>query len=101
MVGLACETILVKTSLENGCDPCRTYTLKDVFSDSVTLPDELAINWDQTGCKLTPGGNWTIDKKGKQQIPIHGIEDKRQVTVLLSVTKSGTLFTTSRDPSQF
>jgi len=55
------------------------------------VPDSLVINWDQTGCQLIPGGNWTMEKQGSQQVPITGIDDKRQITLLLASTKNGSL----------
>lgn len=55
------------------------------------VPDSLIINWDQTGCQLVPGGDWTMEQQGTQQITISGLDDKRQITLLLAVTKSGSL----------
>lgn len=55
------------------------------------IPDSLIINWDQTGCQLIPGGDWTMDQKGAQQVSITGLDDKRQITLLLAITKSGSL----------
>ena len=59
------------------------------------VPDNLIINWDQTGCQLAPGGGGggelTVDCRGSEQVTISGLDDKRQVTLLLSVTKSGVL----------
>lgn len=62
---------------------------KAVVDNSV--PDSLVINWDQTGCQLIPGGDWTMEQQGSQQVPITGIDDKRQITLLLATSKSGTL----------
>ncbi|KAH3834639.1 hypothetical protein DPMN_107971 [Dreissena polymorpha] len=55
------------------------------------VPDSLFINWDQTGCHMVPGGEWTMEEKGTAQVSITGLDDKRQITVLLAVTKSGCL----------
>ncbi|CAC5423080.1 unnamed protein product [Mytilus coruscus] len=55
------------------------------------IPDTLIINWDQTGCQLVPGGDWTMEKEGTQQISISGLNDKRQITLLLAVSMSGDL----------
>ncbi|CAC5413807.1 unnamed protein product [Mytilus coruscus] len=55
------------------------------------IPDTLIINWDQTGCQLVPGGDWTMEKEGTQQISISGLDDKRQITLLLAVSMSGDL----------
>ena len=56
-----------------------------------SVPDSLIINWDQTGCQPVPGGDWTMESKGSNQVTVAGIDDKRQITVLLGITKSGTL----------
>ena len=52
-------------------------------------PDELIINWDQTGVDVVPANKWTMHGRGEKQIPIKGIDDKRQYTVLLACTLSG------------
>ena len=51
----------------------------------------LIINWDQTGSKLVPASEWTMEREGTKQVAIIGQEDKRKVTVLMSVTASGIL----------
>ena len=55
------------------------------------IPAELVINWDQTGIKLVPVSNWTMEKTGNKQITISGLGDKREMTGLLSITLSGEL----------
>ena len=42
------------------------------------IPDQLVINWDQTGIHYVPVLSWTMDKEGKKRIEIVGSEDKRQ-----------------------
>jgi len=64
--------------------------VNNVFTKNA-IPDALVINWDQTGVNMVPGGAWTMEEQGSQQVPIHGMDDKRQITVLLAVTKSGVL----------
>ena len=51
----------------------------------------LIINWDQTGSKLVPVSEWTIERVGTKQVAIIGQENKREVTVLISITASGGL----------
>ena len=53
------------------------------------VPDELIINWDQTGVEVIPSGNWTMHKKGDKQVDVKGIDDKRQYTALLACTLAG------------
>ena len=55
------------------------------------IPPSLVINWDQTGSKLIPVSQWTLAKQGSRQVPVIGKDDKREITVLLAVSASGTL----------
>ena len=79
--------------LQDDFDEIKKNYLQKIENIVITdeIPDNMVINWDQTACNLVPGGNWTMEKKGKEQVPIHGMDDMRQITVLLSVTKAGTL----------
>ena len=47
------------------------------------VPEDLIFNWDQIGINLIPGALWTTDKKGKKQIEIVGLQDKRQITAVM------------------
>lgn len=53
------------------------------------IPDELVINWDQTGLPLVPTGNWTMHHAGEKVIPIAHVDDKRQITAVLAATLTG------------
>ena len=44
-----------------------------------------------TGLNIVPTNEWTMDLKGAKQIKMVGLGDKRQITALLSVSKSGHL----------
>lgn len=55
------------------------------------IPDELVLNWDQTGVPIVPRGQWTMEERGSKQVNIVGLNDKRQITFLLTITKSGLL----------
>ena len=55
------------------------------------IPPELIINWDQTGAKYVPTSEWTLTEEGSRQVDVIGKEDKREMTVLLSCTMSGSL----------
>ena len=63
----------------------------NIAVDEYNVPDNLIINRDQTGCQLIPGGDWTMAECGSNQVTICGPDDKRQVTLLLAITKSGVL----------
>ena len=41
--------------------------------------------------KLVPISLWTMAESGSKQIPVVGLEDKREITVLLATTAAGTL----------
>lgn len=41
------------------------------------------------GLKIIPVSNWTLSNKGAKQVPIVGLDDKREITALLSVASSG------------
>lgn len=85
-------TKAVKT-LPSDFDDIKCEFVKKVNNvvNEYSVPDSLIINWDQTGCQLVPGGEWTMEEKGSKQVTVAGIDDKRQITLLLGITKSGTL----------
>ena len=72
-------------------DQLKQQYLEDIrtiveFED---IPPELIINWDQTAIKYVPVSNWTMEAKGSTRIEIQGVDDKRQITALLTGTMSG------------
>ena len=58
------------------------------------IPRQLIINWDQTGIKYVPVANWTFEEKGAKRVEITGMDDKRQITVLLLCSMDGKLLPT-------
>ncbi len=55
------------------------------------VPAELMVNMDQTAMHLVPsGGSRTYDKRGKKEIAVTGVEDKRQITICVSSAADGT-----------
>ena len=60
------------------------------------IPKKLIINWDQMGMKYVPVSNWTFKEKGAKSVEIAGLDDKRQITVLLVLlcTMNGKLLPT-------
>ena len=50
---------------------------------------ELTINFDQTGLKYVPVGDWTMAKQGSKSVPISGLGDKCQITAVFDGTLSG------------
>ena len=47
------------------------------------IPFELILNWDQTGVKIVPSSNWTMEVSGSKRVEIQGLSDKRQITLVL------------------
>ena len=59
--------------------------------DMEEIPHDLIINWDQTAVHYVPVSNWTTAMEGSKKVPIAGIDDKRQITLVLAATMSGKL----------
>lgn len=55
------------------------------------VPPPLIINFDQTNANFVPVSEWTLAKEGSKQVSIVTIDDKREMTVLLSCSMSGEL----------
>lgn len=56
------------------------------------IPPSLVVNSDQTGIHLVPAaGGKTWDAKGTKDVKILGMEDKRQITCVMSSSASGEL----------
>lgn len=47
------------------------------------IPPELILNWDQTGIKIVPSNNWTMDRQGAKRVEIGGANDKRLITAVI------------------
>ena len=54
------------------------------------VPPKLLVNWDQTACKYIQCGEWTMDETGSKNVPITGLDDKREITVLFAGAADGT-----------
>jgi len=37
------------------------------------IPDSLVMTFDQTWCHMVPGGEWTMEERGTDQIAIAGL----------------------------
>ena len=53
------------------------------------IPPCLIINWDQSAINLVPVSGWTMEREGEKAIPIAGLDDKPEITVVLAVTLAG------------
>ena len=56
-----------------------------------SIPPELVINMDETGLPIVPVSDWSLDEKGTKQVPLTGLDDKRQITAVLACTATGRL----------
>jgi hypothetical protein len=56
-----------------------------------SIPEDLIINFDQTGLNIVPVSGWTLHDCGAKQVEITGLDDKRQITAVLGVSLSGNL----------
>ena len=60
--------------------PVQLAEIQEVFVADIKaqvlmndIPDELIVNWDQTGVPLVPTGEWTMHRTGDKIIPITNI----------------------------
>ena len=51
----------------------------------------MVVNFDETGVNVVPTSNWTLHFQGSKQVLITGIDDKRQLTMVLAITPTGKL----------
>ena len=56
-----------------------------------SLPPSMIVNFDETGMNVVPTSHWTLHSEGSKQVPITGIDDKRQLTMVLANIPTGTL----------
>jgi hypothetical protein len=56
------------------------------------IPPCLVVNTDQIGVHLLPiGGDQTWERKGAKHIQVLGIENKRQITTIVSTSTNGSM----------
>ena len=77
--------------LPSNFDDIKEQFLLDIRSVVVMedIPKQLLINWDQTAMKIVPSSSWTMEKRGTKRVEIAAIDDKRQITALLTCTAAG------------
>lgn len=49
------------------------------------------VNSDHTGCRMCPAGDYTYDRCGVKHVRVIGLDDKRQVTVVVGSALDGTM----------
>ena len=72
-------------------DKRKEQNLLDIHAEVIMsdIPPSLVINWDQTAFHLVPVSAWTISRQGAQSIRIAGLDNKREITVIIAVTLAG------------
>ena len=53
------------------------------------IPSSMILNWDHTGLKYVPVSSWTMATQGSKKVSIAGIDDKRQITGVFTITLDG------------
>ena len=53
------------------------------------IPDDLVLNWDQTGIYYVPVSSWMMDKEGSKIIEIVESDDKRQLSAVFAGSLGG------------
>ena len=56
------------------------------------IPTDLIINLDQTPLSYVSPGKYTFIMKGAKNVPIKGVDDKRQITATFAVSASRDFF---------
>ena len=51
----------------------------------------MVLTFDQTDTKMVPVSDWTLEVQGSKQIDTIGLENKREITVLLAISLTGEL----------
>ena len=76
--------------------PADLDAQRAVFTASVAqimqtehIPNELVYNVDETGVKIVPVTDWTMEERGANRVEVVGKDDKRQVTATIGVTATG------------
>ena len=53
------------------------------------VPSSMILNLDHTGLKYVPVSSWTMAKQGSKKVSIAGVDDKRQITGVFTITLDG------------
>lgn len=70
-----------KITIEN-FDEVKAQFLLDIKAvvDFNEIPDDLIVDWDQTGIHYVPVGSWTMEKEGSKRVEIVAVDDKGSLT---------------------
>ena len=79
-------------------EPCEKFLEEEKFTfqraiSRVVLhhdiPPEFVLNLDQTPLSYVSPGKYTFCLKGSTTVPIKGVDDKRQITAIFTVSATG------------
>jgi hypothetical protein len=72
-------------------DQCEKSALRKAhLIKEEDIPAELWVNSDQTQAVYAPGNKMTWSETGSKQVPVVVAEEKRAITVLVSIASDGT-----------
>ena len=90
------EYVKRKCSNAGNISPTQFAEIQEVFLADIKaqvlmndIPDELIINWDQTGVPLVHTGEWTVHNASEKIISIANSDDKHQITAILAASMAG------------
>ena len=65
-------------------DCVKREFLEDVVAtvEMEEIPPELILNWDQTGIRIVPSNNLTMDQQGAKRVEVGGARDADHSRVL-------------------
>ena len=92
-IGFSCRTgTTTRPPVPKGLyDACKRDYHTDIVDKRTkyNIPPELVVNADQTPSSYVSVGRRTMDMCGSRAVPIKGLSDKRNITLTLVVTLSG------------
>ena len=53
------------------------------------IPDDLVVNWDQTGIHYVPVSDWMMERTGAKRVAIAGANDTRQIAAVFAGSMNG------------
>eukprot|EP00117_Sycon_ciliatum_P034838 scpid48499/ scgid26512/ Pogo transposable element with KRAB domain len=76
--------------------PDNIGELRDRFTGMIqntmeqhNIPPELVVNFDETAIAIVPASSWSMASCGSKQVPLTGLDDKRQITAVLGCSMAG------------
>ena len=92
--------MLKRKGTTGNVDPSPQFLAKEKFTFQRTIsttilghdtPTPLVVNLDQTRLSYVSPGKYTFSFKGVKNVPIKGVDDKRQMTATFAVSLAGKL----------